>query len=338
YNIIWQWLTLFGWIDTSILYCTIVVILVIRKLRSVKKEFDDVFNSATSQLSDYPTLINKKLISSVVRRVLWYPVVPLVAQFFNSFVETYAYVYHSISFPLLSLCYVGMSLQGLLNALVFSQDIAVTHAYHAVKLQLWISNVNSFEYHYPHLSHNKEWLSYMLLIKLFSAPKNSSSQFIPPEVSSPINTFAGNKPNVFSVLEKDDLKDLKDISLDYQNDDQDIHLAFPEPVHLKDSSQLNLLSNYLDSSISSDPLIGCSRSNQINQTNISNINNICNPLNSTTNVIENNEGRIDVNGESTKRVSKESTKRVSKESTKRFGSDIDISQDIEIFKLMLQRL
>ncbi|CAG8466807.1 9136_t:CDS:2, partial [Dentiscutata heterogama] len=233
-SIIWQWFTLFGWIDASILYCAIVVILVIRKLRSVKKEIDDVFDSATSQLSDYPTLINKKLISSVVKRVLWYPVVPLVAQFFNSFVETYAYVYRSISYPLFLLCYIGMSLQGLLNALVFSQDIAVTHTFHAIKLQLWISNVNSFEYLYPHHSHNKgitdefKWLRYMLLIKLFSAPKNSSSQSIPPEFSSPNNTFARNKPNIFSVLlEKDDLK--KDISLDNQNDNQDIHLAFPEP-------------------------------------------------------------------------------------------------------------
>ncbi|CAG8695081.1 16346_t:CDS:1, partial [Dentiscutata heterogama] len=74
----------------------------------------------------------------------------------------------------------------------------------------------------------------------------------------------------------------------------------------------------------------CSRSNQNNQTNISNMNNICIPLDSITNVIENNEGRVDINSESTKRVSKESTKR--------FGSDIDISQDIEIFKLMLKRL
>ncbi|KAF0561198.1 hypothetical protein F8M41_023985 [Gigaspora margarita] len=156
HNIIWQWITLFGWIDASILYCAIIVIMVIIKLRSVTKNVDDVFASfPTSQLSGYPALINKNVISSVVRRVVWYPVVPLIAQFCNSFVETYAYVNRVVYYPLFLLCYVGMSLQGLLNALVFSQDIAVTRAFQAVKLHWWISNVNTYESLYPHRSHNK---------------------------------------------------------------------------------------------------------------------------------------------------------------------------------------
>ncbi|RIB19273.1 hypothetical protein C2G38_1277010 [Gigaspora rosea] len=153
HNIIWQWLTLFGWIDLSILYCAIVVIMVVIKLRSV--DIDDDFDPSTSQLSGSPTLINKKVISSVVRRVVWYPVIPLVAQFCNSFLETYAYVNRIVSYPLLLLCTIGMSIQGLLNAIVFSQDIAVTRAFQAVKLHWWITNVNTYESLYPHLSHNK---------------------------------------------------------------------------------------------------------------------------------------------------------------------------------------
>ncbi|CAG8539066.1 21226_t:CDS:2, partial [Racocetra persica] len=130
--------------------------MVIVKLRSVTKKIDGAFGSIpTSQLSSYPTLLNKTLISSVVRRVVWYPVVPLVAQFCNSFFETYAYVNHVVSYPLFLLCYIGMSLQGLLNALVFSQDIAVTRAFQSIKLHWWITNVNRYEFTYPHLSYNK---------------------------------------------------------------------------------------------------------------------------------------------------------------------------------------
>ncbi|CAG8703619.1 44033_t:CDS:2 [Gigaspora margarita] len=330
--------------------------MVIRKLRSINKEINDVYGYSTSQLSNYPTLINKKVISSVVRRIIWYPLVPLVTQFSNSSVETYAYFYRVVSYPLLLLCVIGMSLQGLLNALASTQDIAVTNAFQAVKLQLWISNVNSYEDHYPHRSHNKgiidefsmqrksnnfielkvlqpsflEWLSYMLLIKLFSVPKNSS-RFSSPGHSLIIDSFDGKKTNNSSTFfGMDNLK--QDVTLDNQNEDQDIHLAYLDPVHLKDYSQLNLLSHCLYPSTSSDPLIGSSRSNTIN------INNLCTPLNSTTNIIDNDEGRIDINSESVKGVSKESTIRVSKESIKRFGSDIDISQEMETFKLMLKRL
>ncbi|CAG8662904.1 43848_t:CDS:2 [Gigaspora margarita] len=99
--------------------------MVVIKLRSV--DIDDDLDSSTSQLSGSPVLINKKVISSVVRRVVWYPVVPLVAQFCNSFLETYAYV------------------NRLLNAIVFSQDIAVTRAFQAVKLHWWITNVNTYD-------------------------------------------------------------------------------------------------------------------------------------------------------------------------------------------------
>ncbi|KAF0403104.1 hypothetical protein F8M41_009365 [Gigaspora margarita] len=410
HNIIWQWLTLFGWIDLSILYCAIIVIMVVIKLRSV--DIDDDLGSSTSQLSGSPVLINKKVISSVVRRVVWYPVVPLVAQFCNSFLETYAYVNRTVSYPLLLLCTIGMSIQGLLNAIVFSQDIAVTRAFQAVKLHWWITNVNTYESLYPHLSHNKgiinelnrlgksndfielktlncnkakviknenvinddinnnnnnlhhhlniivinnnnnnlvlqpsflEWLRYMLLIKLFSVPKISS------ESLSQIDSCSGNKNNISSTLYGKNYSK-QDITFANQNDDHKIHLVLPETVHFKDSSTSstsspsstsstsNLLPNCANPSISFDPLIGSSKGNKSSQTNISGIN--TRSFSPTSHLIDipkctagNDNGWVGV-----KVVNGEQTRRVSDEFINGFSSDIDKSQDIEEFNLILKKL
>ncbi|KAF0544261.1 hypothetical protein F8M41_002922 [Gigaspora margarita] len=378
YNLIWQWATLFGWVHASTLYCAFVIIMVIRKLKNISEKVD--FDSSTS---GFPTLINKTVITSIVRRIVWYPMVPLTTQFLTSSVETHAYINHVISYPLFLLCFISTSLQGLLNALVFSQDIAVTRAFQAIKLQWWTSNVNSYESHYPHRSYNKantdefielktlnrnkadiiinndivdddindditnnnnsnivlqpsflEWLRYMLLIKLFSPPKSSPqlSQLISTKNLSPINSPAGNKPNTSSsMFGKNDSK--KDITLDNQNGDQVDDLVLPEqPTYLKDSFQdsSSELSSYsLNPPISSDHLIGSSSSNQ---TNISNINNT-NLINTSNCTVGGDEGLIDVMF-----VNGEQTKKGSEEFTKIFGSDIGISQEIEMVKLKLKIL
>ncbi|CAG8564470.1 4098_t:CDS:2, partial [Gigaspora margarita] len=384
YNMIWQWATLFGWIDASILYCAIVIIMVIRKLKNISEKVDEL-DSSTSD----PTLVNKTVISSIVKRIVWYPMVPLAAQLFSSSVITLAYINHTISYPLFLLCYIGTSLQGLLHALVFSQDIAVTRAFQAIKLQWWNSNVNSYEYHYPHRSYNKaitdefsisknfielktlnrskadviinndivdddinddiannnnsnivsqpfflEWLRYMLLIKLFSPPKSSSqlSQLISTKYLSPINSSAGNKPNTSSFMFGKNYSK-QDITLDNQNGGQVDDLVLPEqPIHLKDSFQYyssELSYDCLNTPISSDLLIGSSSSNQAN---ISNINNT-NLINTSNCTIGGDERLIDVIF-----VNGEQTKKRSEEFTKIFGSDIDISQEIEMVKLRLKIL
>ncbi|CAG8835442.1 30329_t:CDS:2, partial [Gigaspora margarita] len=334
YNLIWQWATLFVWVHASTLYCAFVIIMVIRKLKNISEKVD--FDSSTS---GFPTLINKTVITSIVRRIVWYPMVPLTTQFFTSSVETHAYINHVISYPLFLLCFISTSLQGLLNALVFSQDIAVTRAFQAIKLQWWTSNVNSYESHYPHRSYNKantdefielktlnQWLRYMLLIKLFSPPKSSPqlSQLISTKNLSPINSPAGNKPNTSSsMFGKNDSK--KDITLDNQNGDQVDDLVLPEqPIYLKDSFQdsSSELSSYsLNPPISSDHLIGSSSSNQAN---ISNINNT-NLINTSNCTVGGDEGLVDVMF-----VNGEQTKKGSEEFTKIFGSDIGISQEIEM--------
>ncbi|CAG8603130.1 2227_t:CDS:2 [Dentiscutata erythropus] len=274
--------------------------MVIRKLKSAKKEVDDCGHS---------TVINKNVISFVVRRVVWYPVVPLVAQFFASILQIYSYVDQaSSSFPLLLLTFTGISLQGFMNALVFSQDVAVARAFQAVKLHWWISYVNCYEFHYPYLSYNKAITDEFSMQEknndfIFSAPKTStrlvSSNFLPPT-----NSFVRNKSNTYSsMFGKDNSK--QDIAHGNQNN-QDIHL----------------LSHRLNLSISPASL-----TDSYNQTKISNISNISNTSassNSTTNIsnytVGADEGRIDV-----MLVNDERT-------------DIDLSKEIEISKIMLKRL
>ncbi|CAG8777208.1 13603_t:CDS:2, partial [Dentiscutata erythropus] len=330
------------------------------KLKYMTKNVDVFDSFPTSQLSNLPTLTNKTVISSIVRRIVWYPVIPLITQFFSSFVETYAYFNHVTSYPLFLVCFVGISLQGLLNTLVFSQDIAVIRAFQAIKLQWWISNVNSYESHYPYNKAIKDEFSMPEKLNDFvelkalnynSGVNNNNLglqpsffecffQLISPKLLSPNNSFAGNKPDTsfagnkpdtsFALFGKDNLK--KDITINNQNDDQDNHLVLLEPVHLKDSFQyptFDLSSHYLNPSISLDLLIDSSRNNQTNQTNTNNTN-LIDRSNCTVN---DDEGRIDVI-----LVNGESTKRVSEEFTKIFNSDIDISQEIEMFDQILKIL
>ncbi|CAG8569404.1 5913_t:CDS:2 [Cetraspora pellucida] len=264
--------------------------MIIIKLRSAVKNVNILDNSSTFQLSGHPTLINKDVISSIVKRVMWYPVVPLVAHFFGSFVKTYAYINHVTPFPLY-FCFIGMSTQGFLNALVFSQDIAVTRAFQAVKLRWWITNVNFYESHYPHRSHNKSITDKFGthgksndFVELQTLNRNdvidddiinndNSSRLISPKRLS----YVADKPNASPLIGKDDSKN--DITLNNQNNDLDIHLDLPEPVHLNSPSQHSSL---------------CSRNNQIiNLTNINNINNT-NVIDIPNCAVGNDEGQIDV--------------------------------------------
>ncbi|CAG8535013.1 13487_t:CDS:2 [Cetraspora pellucida] len=317
HNIIWEWVTLYGWTGVSILYCAIVVIIVIIKLRSVTKNVNTLDNSSTSQLSGHLTLINKTVVSSIVKRVMWYPVVPLVAQFFGSFVETYAYINHVISFPLYLLCFIGISTQGFLNALVFSQDIAVTRAFQVVKLQWWITNVNFYESHYPHRSRNKSIKDefgtqgkFNDFVELQTLNRNDSDITKSVIINNVIDDdIINNDPNASPLIGKDDSKN--DITLKNQNNDQDIHLDHPEPVHLNCPSQHSSL---------------CSRNNQIHQTNINN-----------TNVIDISNCAVSEEQIDVILVNYEQTKRVSG-FIKRFSSDIDLPQEIETFEILLKKL
>ncbi|CAG8516506.1 2421_t:CDS:2 [Acaulospora morrowiae] len=159
YNIIWQWATLFGWIELCVLYCAIIVITVVIKLYFVASRFEKTLEvlPITDPSKDELKKFAKKspTISMVVRRVLWYPVVPIITQTPNWLVETSIYLQQRASYSMFLVCFVAIAMQGLLNALVFSQDIAVTRAIQLKKLNWWYNYVNAYEQKYPHLSKNK---------------------------------------------------------------------------------------------------------------------------------------------------------------------------------------
>ncbi|RIB10355.1 hypothetical protein C2G38_2106280 [Gigaspora rosea] len=134
----------------------------------------------------------------------------------------------------------------------------------------------------------------MLLIKLFSVPKNSS-QLISPKILSQVDSYAGNKINS-TLSRKNDSK--QNITYDSRNDDQNNLLIPPEPILLKDSSPVDLSTNSISLT---DPVIESSRSNQTNQINQANPNNIItNPNNihlPLTNVIDESNCTVDDDGQ-----------------------------------------
>ncbi|CAG8652016.1 15096_t:CDS:2, partial [Racocetra fulgida] len=244
--------------------------------------------------------------------VVWYPMVLLVPQFFNSFVETYAYFNRAVPYPLLLFCFTGVSLQ------VFSQDITVTRAFQAIKLQWWISNVNFYESRFPHRSHNKA-----ITDESSTSRKYNDFLFSPPEISSklllPNDSFARNKPNTTSALfEKDNSK--QDIIIGTQDSNQDIHLVHSNSVQQSSS----LSSNCINPSTSSDSSIGSS-----NQASVP-LNSIIDVVESSIHSIGGDEGQIDA-----MLVNRESTKRISGKFTKSSNSslDTDLSQEIKTFTI-----
>ncbi|CAG8625292.1 12872_t:CDS:2 [Acaulospora morrowiae] len=159
YNFIWQWATLFGWIELCVVYCAIIVITVVMKLYFAASRFEktlEVLPITDPSKNELKKFAKKSpTISMVVRRVLWYPVVPIITQTPNWLVETSIYLHQRASYSMFLVCFVAIAMQGLLNALVFSQDIAVTRAIQLKKLNWWYNYVNTYEQKYPRLSKNK---------------------------------------------------------------------------------------------------------------------------------------------------------------------------------------
>ncbi|CAG8590068.1 3789_t:CDS:2 [Ambispora gerdemannii] len=180
-NIIWQWTTLFGWLELSAIYCAIIFIAVLLKAKALQKDIKsgETYKSTMNYLQDpefgetYSNLhqhldhghVRKhqtkqiktfSLVSMIVRKISWYPVVPLITQAPNFLVETFAYSTQRISFTLLLLTTMFAATQGFLNALVFANDIAVGRGFLAFKIYLWKKYVEEYETRYPHRSQNKK--------------------------------------------------------------------------------------------------------------------------------------------------------------------------------------
>jgi len=127
-------------------------------LRRISTQLVESTVSGKTMTSQYErnALKNKAVVSAVVRRIMWYPIVPLITQTVNFLVETDVYINKRVSYALLIVSTLN-TLQGVLNTLAFLQDIAVNRAYRSTKLAWWTDHVNKYEKSYPHLSRNKSF-------------------------------------------------------------------------------------------------------------------------------------------------------------------------------------
>jgi hypothetical protein len=172
----------------------------------------------------------------VVKKVIWYPIVPIITQAPNFLVETDIYVNQRINFGFLIMATFSAS-QGILNTIVFMQDLAISRAYRLTKLSWWYNHVNKYEELYPHLSRNKafdpldlvdnevkseqqheqsqqqpsfgEKLRYNLLIILFSKPKGDDAmieydQYITTKDDEEFSTLSVNDKSDCDMTIKDD--------------------------------------------------------------------------------------------------------------------------------------
>ncbi|CAJ0754256.1 17613_t:CDS:2, partial [Entrophospora sp. SA101] len=155
-SIVWQWSAFYSWELLCILYCIITIMCVTVKLYKVSNQSVSTNISGQTITSRYDknVLRNKAIISLVVKKVIWYPVVPIITQGPNFLVETDIYVNQRINYVFLILSTL-LSFQGFLNTIVFMQDLAVSRAYKLTKLNWWCNHVNKYEELYPHLSRNK---------------------------------------------------------------------------------------------------------------------------------------------------------------------------------------
>nr|CAG8591789.1 4262_t:CDS:2 [Entrophospora candida] len=193
-SITWQWASFYIWEILCILYCLITLICVAVKLYKNQSVNANISGQTATSKHDKNVLRNKAIISLVVKKVIWYPVVPIITQLPNFLVETDIYVNQRINYVFLILS-ITNAFQGFLNTIVFMQDLAVSRAYSLTKLKWWYNHVNKYEESYPHLSRNKaidsadhevkdeqqkqsqqqpsfgEKLRYNLLTLLFSKPK-----------------------------------------------------------------------------------------------------------------------------------------------------------------------
>ena len=85
-----------------ILYCAAILISVVVKLRQVSYQLVDTNIGGKTMTSQYEknVLKRKAIISSVVKRIAWYPLVPLISQGPNFLYETDIYATHQVSFIL----------------------------------------------------------------------------------------------------------------------------------------------------------------------------------------------------------------------------------------------
>ncbi|CAG8478309.1 6224_t:CDS:2 [Ambispora leptoticha] len=203
-DIVWQWATLSLWIGLSILYCTGVLIVVIIKLRKRKRANSSPKTTSIDSISlTTPSLIGfkhtrpktpDKLISVVARKVTLYPIIPFITQTPKFLVETIAFSRHQMFYELLFISFIGCAIQGLLNAIVFAQDVAVSRGRFALRIYLWRKYVNEYESRYPHRASCHKKKNSDIELSTISTVKNSPGDICIEQHE--------NKNDVFSSIMK----------------------------------------------------------------------------------------------------------------------------------------
>ncbi|KAK9712282.1 hypothetical protein K7432_007239 [Basidiobolus ranarum] len=124
-RILWTWATLYCWTMLGVFYCCIVVVLVMIKItreRQRRKKF------LTSD-----SIATRSTMNKVVRRVILYPVIPVLSQTFNLISELDIYWNKRVDYTYLLLSFIGTSSQGILNAMLFFIDPAIQNAWSELK-------------------------------------------------------------------------------------------------------------------------------------------------------------------------------------------------------------
>jgi len=92
-----------------------------------------VGKAATTKLRREERRRKRATLLRIMKRIILYPVVPIITQSMNLVVTMQAYVLGYNTFVLLLLCFIGTSVQGLLNALVFLMDPNVKSCLTAIR-------------------------------------------------------------------------------------------------------------------------------------------------------------------------------------------------------------
>ncbi|ORX84306.1 hypothetical protein K493DRAFT_360740 [Basidiobolus meristosporus CBS 931.73] len=131
-RMVWTWATLYSWTMLGIFYCFVVVLMVLIKIARERQDRRRFFSNS---------LIIQSTMNKVVRRVILYPIIPVLTQSFNLISELDIYWNQRVNYTFLLLSFIGTSSQGILNAAIFFVDPAVQNAWAELKDDL------IFQYH-----------------------------------------------------------------------------------------------------------------------------------------------------------------------------------------------
>ncbi|GBB97025.1 hypothetical protein RclHR1_00290023 [Rhizophagus clarus] len=130
-SFIWQWTTLHGWIILSVLYCAYSVFTIIRRLHQANNYIKEMNRSSPNNTSSHNSFImnhrykRQLMINQAVKRIVLYPIVPIVTFLFNINATLVFFIAKHNIFVFQMLANAGTSSQGMLNALAFCFDPAM---------------------------------------------------------------------------------------------------------------------------------------------------------------------------------------------------------------------